>query len=109
MFCVFIFHRITNRIFRPLLVHRPTAQRAERKQSGSVLVRRKPIARFRWYTHPQLSNQTDADLVQAPPAPNDEVLLCNQSESGRQGPETAGAENGTLQAGATGRRASHCS
>lgn len=86
---------------------RPSAQRAVRQQPRSVLVRRQPVARFRRDAHPELPDQADADLVQAPPAADDEVVLCHQPEPGRQGPQAAGPEDGPLEAGAAGEVANN--
>lgn len=86
---------------------RPAAQRAVRQQPRSVLVRRQPVARFRRDAHPKLPDQADADLVQAPPAADDEVVLCHQPEPGRQGPQAAGPEDGPLEAGAAGEVANN--
>lgn len=50
----------------------------------------------------QSENQAHADILQAPPAEDHEVLLCHQPQSRCQGPEAARPENRPHQEGLTG-------
>lgn len=50
---------------------------AELRKHGSVILRRKPIATIRRSNDTKQQKQKDANLVQAPPAENNEVLLRN--------------------------------
>lgn len=47
-------------------------------------------------------DQAHADLLQAPPAQDHEVLLRHQPQPGCEGPETAGSEDGPHQEGPPG-------
>lgn len=48
------------------------------------------------------AHEAHANLFQAPPAPNDEVVLCDQSQSGCEGSQAAIAKDWITQAGTTG-------
>lgn len=51
----------------------------------------------------RIARETDAHLVQAPSVAHDEIVLFDQSQSGRQRSETTVAEDRTAEAGITGK------
>lgn len=76
---------------------------AELGQHGHVVVRRQPISPVGRCNDAEQSQQKDENVVQAPPAENDEVLLRNKSKSRCEGSQAIGPENGALEKGFTGR------
>lgn len=74
-----------------MLIHSAELQREWRRVHGPGL----PIQL-------QSENQAHADILQAPPAEDNEVLLRHQPQSRCQGPEAARPENRPHQEGPTG-------
>lgn len=58
--------------------------RSELRLLGHVL---RAVTRYAGHARLQSKDEKDANLLQTPPAPYNEIVLCNKPQSRRQGPE----------------------
>lgn len=104
-YCVFVCILKFNMLlfFSPLRINERL--RAARQQHGFVVVRWQSITSLkRSHDTKQSAQQTNANVIQAPSAAHDEVVLCDQSKSWRERSEAIGTKNGFIKASAAGEK-----